>query len=236
VCLGRLFSWPTRNQAETTHVDASVGRDSDAGSIPAASTIFRFQRIRRRSGANARTCRIWVGTRDSPRVASTPSCGTFERWKKDSSASIFQAGHLPGSLAARDRRSGLPRSKANACPISGRFRIYLELALRSTGSSRCSSAGSFGPRVSMPPSVFHPATCRAEVILLCCARSRPWRWRVTGGFRVARRWLNTPSVWRRLKGPSPCVRPSRRGVREGSMSVRHSGMDRVPVRRSRSHA
>ena len=28
-----------RDQEKTTHVDASVGRDSDAGSIPAASTI-----------------------------------------------------------------------------------------------------------------------------------------------------------------------------------------------------
>ena len=33
-------------EAETTHVDASVGRDSDAGSIPAASTIRTFQGVR----------------------------------------------------------------------------------------------------------------------------------------------------------------------------------------------
>ena len=40
VRLLRLCGWPTRNQAETTHVDASGRRNSDAGSIPAASTNF----------------------------------------------------------------------------------------------------------------------------------------------------------------------------------------------------
>ncbi len=37
-CLLRLCSGQTRNQAETTHVDAYGRRNADAGSIPAAST------------------------------------------------------------------------------------------------------------------------------------------------------------------------------------------------------
>ena len=36
----RLCTGHVRNQAKTTHVDAFVGHNADAGSIPAASTIY----------------------------------------------------------------------------------------------------------------------------------------------------------------------------------------------------
>ena len=47
VCLGGGFSRsgdrPHRDRAGATHVDARAGSHSDAGSIPAASTIFPFK-------------------------------------------------------------------------------------------------------------------------------------------------------------------------------------------------
>ncbi len=97
--MARLHAWHTRNQAETTHVDAFVGRNADAGSIPAASTILPSKTSPDPSGRIDE-----LGAADPGRDAVAPSAA--ERKTGTRSRSIVDArGSRPCTLRQLEART-----------------------------------------------------------------------------------------------------------------------------------